>query len=319
MNYSEKLFKKNCIDCGNEIYATEKQKLCVTCRSKRRKECYLPVERKVICRRCREVMYTEVCKGKKTKGVIECNHLCDKCLKTISEMKKIERNVICRECGSLLFKEIIRNGPGVLLERKGKLCSYCKEKVAAQNIKKSAQRWRDYNSFIKQHPESKKKMNDESRKKLSESMKQNNPMKNIEVIKKVKETLKKRIESGETKYKKGKDHWLFKGNRKFGANCRTALYECWVLPIMIRDNFHCTKCNSNKNLQVHHITPLRGIISFVLVKNNIKNPDALQKTDYYLYQNLIQQVINEHKLADGITLCKDCHIEIDERYRVKHT
>ena len=34
-----------------------------------------------------------------------------------------------------------------------------------------------------------------------------------------------------------------------------------------------------------------------------------------LYQKMIEEVINEHKLSDGITLCVVCHDEIDERYR----
>ena len=59
------------------------------------------------------------------------------------------------------------------------------------------------------------------------------------------------------------------------------------------------------------------MIKKVLKRNNIINVDDLLNTDRDLFENLVLQVVEEHKLEDGITVCKNCHIDIDERYRVK--
>ena len=155
------------------------------------------------------------------------------------------------------------------------------------------------------------------RKEISERLKQNNPMKKEEVIKKCQETFKYRIENGILNYKRGKEHHLYKGNRQFNKACRDKLYDCWIYPILLRDNFKCTKCNNNKNLQVHHIKPLRDIITLVLNKNNINFKSSnFTKEDYENFDDLVQEVLNEHTLDDGITVCKICHEKIDYMYRV---
>ncbi len=312
-----KLEKKNCLDCGIEIFATPKQTLCDSCRSIRRKKCYKEIERDVVCWKCGEFLYKEIGKGTKTKKIKASNRLCKNCGGQLLDSKKIERNVVCRECGEILYKETIRNGPHINMNIPGKLCSFCKEKHQYENKKKNIEVLNNYRKFIKEHPENKKQINSETLQRMSHRMKENNPMKDPSVAKKMGDTLKKKYKNGEIKKRIGRNNWNFKGNRLFNPSCRKELYKPWIYPILERDKFHCTKCNSNKNLQVHHIRHLRDIIELILKRNNIINVDDLLNTDRDLFENLVLQVVEEHKLEDGITVCKNCHIDIDERYRVK--
>jgi hypothetical protein len=139
---------------------------------------------------------------------------------------------------------------------------------------------------------------------VSKRMKETNPMKNKNTALKVGKIIKQKYKNGEIKKVIGKDHWLYKGNRGLNLEIRTRLYPAWTKLVLERDKFRCTKCDKRTTLQVHHIRPLRDIIDLFLTKKLSK-------------EELIREVIKEHKLSDGITLCKKCHSEIDERYRIK--
>ena len=42
-------------------------------------------------------------------------------------------------------------------------------------------------------------------------------------------------------------------------------------------------------------------------------------TKSHIYKDqLIEEVVCDHQLSDGLTLCHTCHGNIDERYRRKH-
>ena len=83
---------------------------------------------------------------------------------------------------------------------------------------------------------------------------------------------------------------------------------------MERDKFCCSKCGKKGQLQVHHVRTLRSIIGKVLNNEGIKSIKDVDLADI-LYEQLIEKVVSEHVLSDGITLCRVCHGEIDERYR----
>ena len=158
-------------------------------------------------------------------------------------------------------------------------------------------------------------LTDDGKKSLSEKMRNNNPMKRKEVVDKVKETYKRKIQSGEMVYKRGHDHHLYKGNKTFNLDCRKWL-KGWIEQNLRRDNYTCTRCQKNKcALHVHHLRPLREIISKILLEEKINNVDQLKKENITEYERLIGIVVKEHSLEDGITLCKECHGEVDERYR----
>lgn len=151
-------------------------------------------------------------------------------------------------------------------------------------------------------------ISDEQRKAASRRMTMNNPMFCDETRAKATNTLRERIDSGGIRYNHGPDHHLWIGNRDFNNLCRTNLYSSWVVPILERDGFKCTECESTKQLQVHHIKPLREFISAIAERYGIESFSNLTpelRFDYAL------EVVQEHSLCDGVTLCKDCHNKID--------
>lgn len=78
---------------------------------------------------------------------------------------------------------------------------------------------------------------------------------------------------------------------------RGRLNEHFVFPIMQRDNFMCQWCKSKKKLVVHHHTR-----SFMEIVNLIRGSCDENNIDLF-----VSAIVNEHKLEDGITLCKMCH------------
>jgi len=202
--------------------------------------------------------------------------------------KLIIREISCRQCGKKIGKESIRKRYNTREKNKDKICNFCKNK----------------------NKEIMKKTWIES----SKRMKIDNPMFDKKTRNKVSVTFKEKIRNGEIKYKHGKEHHLYKGNRGFYCDCRSYLYYCWVKKVLERDKYECSICDTNKKLQVHHIKSFRKIAKKVLLENGIKNVKNLNK-DSYLYWNLVEQIVKEHKLKDGITVCYKCHGEIDERYR----
>ena len=159
------------------------------------------------------------------------------------------------------------------------------------------------------------KMSSEGKKKISDMMKKNNPMKKKEVIEKVKETFKRKIASGELKYIKGSKHHLYKGNRRFNLEVRKWL-KPWIKAVLERDNYTCTKCKTvGGYLHVHHIRVLRDIIHKILTENDVKDINELKIENVVKYEEVMQKIRDEHKMSDGITLCKKCHGIVDSQYR----
>ena len=150
---------------------------------------------------------------------------------------------------------------------------------------------------------------------ISRRMKIENPMFNEEVRKRVSATIDERIKSGKLVYKKGHVHHLYKGNRTFSNDCRKWL-KAWIQSVMERDKFSCTVCNKiGGYLHIHHIRPLRDIIKMVLTTEGISDIVSLKSNNITEYERLIQKVVDSHRMEDGITVCKQCHANIDDRYR----
>lgn len=143
-----------------------------------------------------------------------------------------------------------------------------------------------------------------------------NCMKNKCISNKVRNTILKRINSGEIMYLSGKNHYLYKGNREFKKYCRDILYNSWTKDVLKRDNFKCVVCGSNKDLQVHHIRPLRDIIKLVFEKHGLNSNKPLFEYENEFFKQLAEEVVSEHKLKDGVTLCKFCHEKYDYYYRL---
>lgn len=152
---------------------------------------------------------------------------------------------------------------------------------------------------------------DQQRLQSSKRMTQNNPMFNKDSLDKRTKTFKKKLASGQIKYKKGKQHHLWKGNRTFNSTVRCQLYPVWIQKCLQRDNYICQKCGQKYNLQVHHLVTLNSMIQAVALKHNIQNFNEIPSVEWQPY---IDQIISMHKLEDGITLCCDCHQKEDENY-----
>jgi len=78
---------------------------------------------------------------------------------------------------------------------------------------------------------------------------------------------------------------------------RGRLNEHFVRPIMQRDNFVCQWCGSKKNIVVHHSKR-----TFMEIVNLVKK--SFDETDI---NGFVNAIVKEHKLEDGITICKICH------------
>lgn len=152
------------------------------------------------------------------------------------------------------------------------------------------------------------------REKFRKRMARDNPMYDPIVAARVGVTRRSRIKDGRIVIPKGKEHWLWTGKRPFNLFVRTRLYKPWVLPIMERDRFTCTKCGRSKCvLHVHHLVTLDSIIATVLKEHGIL--DIEQEICSNRYSEVADVVVSRHQLSYGITVCKRCHAKIDKRYK----
>lgn len=135
----------------------------------------------------------------------------------------------------------------------------------------------------------------------------------------MKQTIKERVLSGEIKYKRGKEHPLYKGNRTLGRHIRLNLSK-WIKEQLDKSNYTCQLCGkTNTELHVHHNEPLRNIINSFLKKYNTTNEDILN--DEILLNKFTDDIIKYHynNKNIGIVVCPDCHNIIDKYYnRLTH-
>lgn len=107
-------------------------------------------------------------------------------------------------------------------------------------------------------------------------------------------------------------------NRPYGQimkSCRSLLYTEWKRKVLERDNFKCVNCGSHDDLEVHHKRSYREIVRTVAKRMNI-NLDKIKELTDEEFNNFREEIVKEHKLEDGETLCKKCHMEKDEYRRL---
>lgn len=281
-----------CRDCNNllELTNTSKKKICDECREKNFKNHFKTIiKQNILCKKCGSVIKTISKKGSKAKTEIVGNWVCSTCKKE-GKFQTVEREVLCKRCNSFIKKEFVKKTHETKNKNLKELCCSCKEEIKRINCINNSNR-----------------------------MKENNPMKQKNVVEKVKTTLKEKINRNELKYKKGEEHYLYKGNRTFGLECRSKLYKTWIFPILERDCFSCVLCKSNAELQVHHIFPLRDIIKTIFEKNKVEFKSAYftREKDKELFEKLLNEVVLFHTIDMGITVCKTCHSKIDKFYKVR--
>lgn len=90
----------------------------------------------------------------------------------------------------------------------------------------------------------------------------------------------------------------------------TALADFWRTPVFIRDNHTCQRCGATGSLEAHHLR------RYVVIRDAIieANPQLSVNSVEGKFE-LAKLIIADHKLSDGITLCKKCHRDIHRKKR----
>lgn len=258
----------------------------------------------ILCKKCKKIIETQDRRG--TKSIILSKKICNNCKKISNEVKR-QRIISLNKQEDFRKKVSDRMSANNPMKNKDTVDKFSKT-IKAQY--KNGERISHFTRGIKYL---RKPLSEEERRKASERMKINNPMRNKSVVNKMRQTIKDNFLNGTLKYKKGKDHHLWKGgSRDFNNACRQNLYLKWNKKILERDNYFCCKCGKkgkNGELNVHHITPLRDFIKEIKIKYNIISFADIDKENWQIY---IDEIVSLHKLSDGITLCPKCHAIIDK-------
>ena len=269
-----------CEICGDKINDLPRQrKICL------KEECI----RQQKIRKYHSALKTKICErcGNEFEGTYK-QKLCPQCRENRKplERKEIEVTLYCKYCKKPIGKEVRLMTILSSTEDYTFVCDECKQA---------------------------------HREETAERMRQHNPMFDKNVSKKVAKTLKQRYKDGTIPKHFGKDNWNWKGNRNFNKAVRINLRK-WVKEMFIKNNFTCQICGKNKGeLHVHHIEPLRDIISNFMEKENytIEYINDIEGTDEY--QEFINKIVKYHYDNDniGIVLCPECHAKIDRQYRLR--
>ena len=325
--------RRFCLICGKEISGTRRIKTCDSeeCIKKYRLLHYKERIKEKKCKYC----------GKSFNGTNK-QTVCEECKKKIrSNMnyETFEQTILCKQCGceiKKVTKKITNNKILILYET----CEKCKEKNRIENsinasnrmktknpmfnseiAKKSGERQRKHYLEkckllgITPHPIYKKPEKSETKEETSLRMHLHNPMYNEEIKKRASQTTKRRIENGEITFKRGKENPLWKGNRTLNKHIRINLRK-WVRKKFEDSNFTCQENGeTNCELQVHHIIPLREIIEEFLKKYNTNSQEILK--DENLLDIFTQDIIQYHfdNSEIGIVVCPKCHHKLDKQYR----
>ena len=269
-----------CEICGDKINDLPRQrKICL------KEECI----RQQKIRKYHSALKTKICErcGNEFEGTYK-QKLCPQCRENRKplERKEIEVTLYCKYCKKPIGKEVRLMTILSSTEDYTFVCDECKQA---------------------------------HREETAERMRQHNPMFDKNVSKKVANTLKQRYKDGTIPKHFGKDNWNWKGNRNFNKAVRINLRK-WVKEMFIKNNFTCQICGKNKGeLHVHHIEPLRDIISNFMEKENytIEYINDIEGTDEY--QEFINKIVKYHYDNDniGIVLCPECHAKMDRQYRLR--
>jgi hypothetical protein len=276
--YEKRIKEKQCICCQKTFFGKQKETNCGECKSLRGQRhtlAYSTIKQTVVCKRCGSFMeYKDTIDNGMTADIAKSKVLCLVCLEN--------------------SKESLKNRT---------LSEEAKEKIRQSKIGAKNPNWKGG-----QPP---KRDRDIVLLEMSLRMQQSNPMKNPETVRKVQDSIKS---MGGVIHPKGREHHLWKGNRKhsFVLRARTSR---WSRRILERDGFHCTRCGAGGKLEVHHLTPVRDIIDLLLEKFN-KNHLEEFDINSEEWDCFASEFEKENDKVDGISLCKQCHAIVDNRRRI---
>lgn len=286
---------KHCIDCDIEYIAKTNEVRCRSCQGQ-----HNPYMCRLSNKNC------NIC-GDVFQGTPNQQN-CKKCRRKRINVnyKEFEQNIICCKCGSILRAEKRKVTRKIIKSKKGGLCQLCVD----VNRKKASERMMGLNNptviknggILKVYPS--KMTPAEVSAFLSERMKNNNPMKNPEIAKKVGDKNKGRH------MPKGSNHGNWKGNRPRAHTIRTRLYPVWTFPNLQKANFCCEVCGVSGILEVHHESEsFNDCLIRVLDGRDLKLLTDIE------FKKFIDIIIEEHKMIKGLVVCPDCHRKVDEKRR----
>lgn len=121
------------------------------------------------------------------------------------------------------------------------------------------------------------------------------------------------VKKGKPNLKRRKTTAYNKSFKALRSACKSLLYCYWTRPILERDNFECQNCGNKKKLEVHHIVPFRDIMRKAANNAQLDLNKYMEWSEEEL-EKFRKEILDLHKLEDGITLCAECHKKID-KYR----
>lgn len=315
---------KKCKYCGEVFaYRTNNQVHCKKLECRRAHERYLYNEVRVTKSVCQYCGKEYLIKG----GISDT--ICKECHrkhKAPYQFKKvIEQKHICRQCGELLYvltKNVTNDSAEIVAD---KTCDKCKE----NNRQKTSERMKlDNPRYDKQltKEEYADKITERARKikeqeetrdarleafKLAASkrMKENNPMKNADSIKKMVATAKLTRD----KYYKQKPKVM---------DCKEAMRDYihfWRKENLERADYQCELCGAKDcKLYVHHSKiKFKDIYLHSCTKLGLNSAHIEYRSEKYY--RLKEEIVNYHKENKdlGQVLCKECHAKVDPHFRIK--
>lgn len=330
-----------CRDCDNSFEAPKASHkiLCEACKIKSHKSHFKKIIiKKFYCKKCGVYLREEVKKGSKSQledrtytcnscrnskdiilKEIKCKH-CEKVIRLepikVCYQTKLISFISCDECIKKQRNEREFNNKVRFLNKiielgldnmSSKEIARVKNYIKNQDVVNKYNKIDIFNIFFS----NKDILN---RNNLSERMKNNNPCFKDEVKTKIRRALTTKYKTGELDRRIGIARYNFKGSSDIKITARRALYTVWVRPIMERDNFTCTQCGSKKELQVHHIKRYNDIVNIIEERLDTSFVDRTQ-LNYPQFHEAVKLIVDEHKIEDGITVCKECHASIDYYYR----
>lgn len=81
-------------------------------------------------------------------------------------------------------------------------------------------------------------------------------------------------------------------------------FTTYIIPLVKKDR--CEICNSEINLEVHHVYPFSFMIDDTLKELGLENKDVDEYTDIELL-NIREKMMGKHLRYKYQTLCRDCH------------
>lgn len=103
----------------------------------------------------------------------------------------------------------------------------------------------------------------------------------------------------------GSNNHMWKGGVRTLSRMMQSLLRPWKRRVLKRDSNKCQMCGEIENLNIHHLCAFQKIRDKVIEENPNYNIQIFEDR-----KKLAVIIANQHKIDDGITLCRQCHVKI---------